>query len=84
MMDSQALIAAWLPGTSGGQGIVNAIVGQYQFRPNGQTDWRNTLSVDWPRTMVIYFVIIFSNHWLIFLFIIRIIMFLELIIYSLL
>jgi beta-glucosidase len=54
MSESQAMIAAWLPGTSGGQGILNAITGDYSFRPNGSNDRRNTLSVDWPKTMVIF------------------------------
>lgn len=53
MVESQAVIAAWLPGTSGGQGIVDAIIGDYVFRENGSNDRRNTLSVDWPKTMVI-------------------------------
>lgn len=48
--ESSAFIASWLPGTSGGQGIVNAIVGDYSFKPaNSQA---NTLSVDWPKYMV--------------------------------
>ncbi len=50
--ESTAFIAAWLPGTSGGQGVLNTITGDYMFKPNGETDKRNTLSVDWPRTMV--------------------------------
>jgi hypothetical protein len=57
MTESQALIAAWLPGTSGGQGIVNSMTGNYLFRSNGTNDKRNTLSVDWPRTMVFFYLI---------------------------
>ena len=32
---SDATIAAWLPGTSGGQGIVDAITGVYKMKPKG-------------------------------------------------
>lgn len=49
---SSAFIAAWLPGTSGGQGIVDAICGDYLIRPNGKVDKANSLSVDWPANMV--------------------------------
>ena len=52
--ESTAFIAAWLPGTSGGQGVVDTITGDYMFKPNGETDKRNTLSMDWPKTMVKY------------------------------
>lgn len=51
--NSSAVIAAWLPGTSGGQGIVDAIVGDYVIRPKS-SNTRNTLSMDWPADMVIY------------------------------
>jgi len=51
---SSAFISAWLPGTSGGQGVVDAIVGDYLIRPNGKVDKANTLSVDWPTNMVHY------------------------------
>ena len=47
---SDSVIAAWLPGTSGGQGIVDAITGEYVLRKGGSK--ANTLSVDWPRNMV--------------------------------
>jgi hypothetical protein len=40
-----------LPGTSGGQGIADAIFGDYVFRPNGQTDRVNSLSFNWPKSM---------------------------------
>ena len=30
--ESSAVLDAWLPGTSGGQGIVNAITGAYRLR----------------------------------------------------
>lgn len=56
--DSSAVIAAWLPGTSGGQGIMNAITGDYVVRPGGATNRKNSLSIDWPRDMVIIYVII--------------------------
>lgn len=52
--ESTAFIASWLPGTSGGQGIVDSITGDYIFKPDGANDTRNTLSIDWPRTMVYY------------------------------
>ena len=45
---STAFIAGWLPGTSGGQGIVDAISGDYVVRPKGSNDRTNTLSFDWP------------------------------------
>ena len=47
---STAVVSAWLPGTAGGQGIVNALTGKYRFRPNGASDRRNTLAFDWPKT----------------------------------
>jgi len=47
---SDATIAAWLPGTSGGQGIVDAIVGNYILKPKSSPN-KNTLSMDWPRDM---------------------------------
>lgn len=50
--ESTAFIAAWLPGTSGGQGVIDTLTGDYIFKPNGNSDKRNTLSMDWPRTMV--------------------------------
>lgn len=33
--ESAAFISAFLPGTSGGQGIVDAITGDYVIRPKG-------------------------------------------------
>ena len=45
---SQAFIAAWLPGTSGGQAIADAVFGQYHFRQHGLS---NTLSAPWVRDM---------------------------------
>lgn len=50
--DSSAVIAAWLPGTSGGQGIMDAITGDYVVRPGGISNKKNSLSVDWPSNMV--------------------------------
>ena len=50
LSSSNAVISAWLPGTAGGQGIFEAISGDYLFRPNGTK--KNTLSVDWPVDMV--------------------------------
>jgi beta-glucosidase len=49
---SNAFISAWLPGTSGGQGVVDAISGDYLIRPYGKVDKANSLSVDWPANMV--------------------------------
>lgn len=63
MEKSNALIAAWLPGTSGGQGVINAITGDYIIRKNGQEDISNTLSMDWPRSMVnIFFIVGFFEQ----------------------
>lgn len=45
---SSAVLAAWLPGTSGGQGIVDAISGDYRLRSKGSSDRTNTLAFDWP------------------------------------
>ncbi len=42
---SDAFIAAWLPGTKGGEAIANAIFGHYHFRSKKGA---NTLSVPWP------------------------------------
>ena len=56
---SDATIAAWLPGTSGGQGIVDAIVGDYLMKPQSNPK-KNTLSVDWPKEQVIY--LLYSNN----------------------
>lgn len=50
---SSAVIAAWLPGTSGGHGIVDLISGAYVARAGGSSNRKNSLSVDWPRSMVI-------------------------------
>jgi len=51
LTQSSAFISAFLPGTSGGQGIVDGIFGDYVFRPNGAKDGANSLSIDWPRNM---------------------------------
>lgn len=53
MTESSAVLHAFLPGTSGGQGIVDALSGSYVIRPNGQADRKNSLSFDWPKTHVI-------------------------------
>ena len=50
--ESSAVLDAFLPGTSGGQGIVDALTGAYVLRPNGQSDSKNSLSFDWPRSSV--------------------------------
>lgn len=49
---STAVIAAWLPGTSGGQGVVDLISGAYVARPGGISNRKNSLSMDWPKSMV--------------------------------
>ena len=49
--DSSAFISAFLPGTSGGQGIVDALVGDYIMRPNGTSQRVNSLSFTWPKSM---------------------------------
>lgn len=49
LSSSNAVISAWLPGTAGGQGIFEAISGDYLLRPKGTK--KNTLSVDWPVDM---------------------------------
>lgn len=57
LTESNAVLHAFLPGTSGGQGIVDALTGSYILRQNGQSDLRNTLSFDWPKNNVlIYFI----------------------------
>jgi len=49
---STAVVSAWLPGTAGGDGIIDALTGKYLFKPNGASDRRNTLAFDWPKTQV--------------------------------
>lgn len=49
LAESSAVLHAFLPGTSGGQGIVDALTGTYVIRPNGQSDLKNSLSFDWPK-----------------------------------
>ena len=50
--ESNAVIAGWLPGTSGGHGIMDAITGDYVVREGGVSNKKNSLSMDWPRNMV--------------------------------
>ena len=49
--ESSAVLAAWLPGTSGGQGIIDGITGDYILKAGGSSDRTNTLSMDWPKSM---------------------------------
>ena len=49
---SSAVLSAWLPGTTGGQAIVDAIAGDYILRPTNRTEKVNTLAFDWPSTQV--------------------------------
>jgi beta-glucosidase len=51
LSNSNAVLAAWLPGTSGGQGVIDAIDGDYLLRPSS-ANTKNTLSMDWPKDMV--------------------------------
>lgn len=46
---SDAFLDAFLPGTSGGQGVIDALTGTYTIRPNGQQDTKNSLAFDWPK-----------------------------------
>lgn len=53
---SDAFIAAFLPGTSGGQAVANAIFGNYKFKSimtkiDGQQYYSNTLPFAWPSSM---------------------------------
>jgi beta-glucosidase len=50
--NSQAFIAAWWPGTTGGQAIANALFGKYHFcKGSCSSDSANTLPVDWVANM---------------------------------
>ena len=51
LIKSDAVIAAWLPGTSGGHGIVDAISGSYNLKPSTSSN-SNSLSFNWPADMV--------------------------------
>jgi hypothetical protein len=62
LQESNAVLHAFLPGTSGGQGIVNALTGDYKIRPNGPSDVRNSLSFDWPRNTVHLYYIFSLNY----------------------
>jgi len=44
---SDAFIAAWLPGTQGGEAIVSSLFGEYLFKGGKDSGLSNTLSVDW-------------------------------------
>ena len=46
--NSDAVIAAFLPGSRGGQALMNAIVGDYKF---GSHQGSNKLTFPWPRNM---------------------------------
>jgi beta-glucosidase len=48
--NSDAVIAAFLPGTLGGEALSNAILGDYHFR-SGAHGQSNTLTFPWPETM---------------------------------
>lgn len=45
---ASAFIAAWLPGTTGGEAIVKSIFGEYRFGSNGIS---NRLAIDWVQDM---------------------------------
>ena len=56
LQNSDALIAAWLPGTSGGQAVANTITGKYKLKSfkasiDGKEYYSNTLPFDWPKNM---------------------------------
>lgn len=56
LQNSDAMIAAWLPGTSGGQAVANVITGSYKLKSfktkiNGKEYYSNTLSFAWPKNM---------------------------------
>jgi len=56
LQNSDALLAAWLPGTSGGQAVANIITGSYKLKSfkttiNGNEYCSNTLAFDWPKDM---------------------------------
>ena len=56
LQNSDALIAAWLPGTSGGQAVANIITGKYKLKSfktiiNNKEYYSNTLPFDWPKDM---------------------------------
>ena len=42
-----AFIAAFLPGTTGGEAVVSAMTGEYLFRGGSVTNQQNTLPVNW-------------------------------------
>ena len=48
---SQAFVAAWLPGTQGGEALTNAIFGKYLFRSDPENPRVNSLPVAWIRSM---------------------------------
>ena len=48
LQTSQAMIAAWLSGTSGGEALANVLFGDYHFR---QKSSAHTLSLNWIRNM---------------------------------
>lgn len=49
--NSSAFIAAWLPGTQGGEAIVQSVFGEYLFRNGSESNKQNTLPLDWVSTM---------------------------------
>ena len=48
---SNAFIAAWLPGTQGGEAIISAINGDYLFRGGDENNQANTLPIQWVKEM---------------------------------
>lgn len=48
LLNSDAIIAAFLPGTLGGQALANSVFGDYHFNHNGKS---NTLTFPWPANM---------------------------------
>ena len=48
---SKAFVAAWLPGTQGGEAIASALSGDYLFRGGDDNNPTNTLPVQWIKEM---------------------------------
>lgn len=44
---SHSVVAAWLPGTTGGHAVVNALFGKYRFRADIFNKRVNTLPIPW-------------------------------------
>lgn len=47
LASSSAFVAAWLPGTSGGEAMGSALFGDYLFRGGNENSLANTLPIQW-------------------------------------